>query len=306
MKIINLDQAVLNALELISKNPPKKINLKSFQFPFVVGSGNAYYTGTILFSQQKAIFANENNFRDKAKTFSDLVKKKIIKEAVIISASGEKDSVWQIELAKKIKLHTTLLTCSANSTASKLADKVQVFSKVDEPYTYNVSTYLSMITGATKESPEEIKSYLKKLKFPKNFSRHQNFSFILPDKFSAIAPMLEIKGRELFGSKLNLKAYGLGEAKHAKYVIPCQKELVISIGEKNKYFGHPSHRWDVDLPKTSNFGLILALSYYIIGKIQEAKPNYFKKNIENYCKNVEPKIFNKQKPTDVIVRGNIK
>ncbi len=304
MKIINLDQAVLNALELLEKNPPKELKLKNFKFPFVVGSGNAYLTGVILFSQQTAIFANENNFKNKAIAYKSLIRNKTIKEAVIISASGEKDSVWQIKLAKKLKLKTTLLTCSANSSAAKLADKVYVYNKVDEPYTYNVSTYLSMITSSTKESPQEIKKYINNLKFPKNFSSHQNFSFVLPDEFSSICPMLEIKARELFGSKLNLKAYGLGEANHAKYVIPCQKELVISIGEKNKYFGHPNHRWDIKIPKKSDFALILSLTYYIIGKIQEVKPAYFKKNIENYCQNIEPKIFNKNKATNVIVKSN--
>lgn len=305
MKIINLDQAVLNALRLLETKKSKQLNLKKFEFPFVVGSGNAYLTGLILFSSQTAILANENNFKNKAKAYKSLIDKKTIKEAVIISASGEKDSVWQIKLAKKLKLKTTLLTCSANSSAAKLADNVYVYNKVDEPYTYNVSTYLSMIISSTKENPQEIKKYINNLKFPTNFSSHQNFSFVLPNEFSSICPMLEIKARELFGSKLNLKAFGLGEANHAKYVIPCQKELVISIGEKNKYFGHPQHRWDIDLPKQTSFGLMLSLTYYIIGKIQEAKPAYFKKNIENYCQNIEPKIFNKKQATEVIVKGNV-
>ncbi|NCD00749.1 hypothetical protein EOL94_01545 [bacterium] len=305
MNIINLDQAVINALNLFSKEKILKLGYKNKNFFFVVGSGNAFYTGKLLFSKDTAIFANENNYKKIAKNYTPLIKKGIIKEAIIISASGEKDSVWQVKLSKKLGLKTTLFTCSENSSADKLADRSFYFKKTDEPYTYNVSTYLGMILSQTGENPKKILEFVKKLKFPKDFSRHQAFSFALPDKYAPIAPMLEIKARELFGSKLNLKAYGINEANHAKYVIPCQKELVITIDEENKNFGHEKHRWNIQVGKEGKEALILCLTYYIIGKIQEVKPAYFKKNIENYCKNIEPKIFNKNKATDIIVKGNI-
>jgi hypothetical protein len=116
--------------------------------------------------------------------------------------------------------------------------------------------------------------------------------------------MLEIKQRELFGPKLNIKAFSQGEARHAKYLIPWQKELVISIGEKNKYFGDKDSHWDINLPKNHNYAYMLSLTYYLIGKIQEAKPDYFKKNIENYCQEYGPKAYNKTKPFDIIVPGS--
>lgn len=305
MKIVNLDQAVIDALNFFIKNKIIKLGYKNKGFTFVVGSGNAFYTGKLLFSKDTVIFANENNYKTLVKNYTPLIKKKLIKDAIIISASGEKDSIWQVKLSKKLGLKTTLFTCSQNSSAVKLADRSFFFKKIDEPYTYNVSTYLGMILAQTNENPKEILNFIKTLKFPKDFSAHQSFSFVLPDKYASVAPMLEIKARELFGSKLNLKAYGINEANHAKYVIPCQKELVITIDEDNKYFGHPDHRWDIKVGKKGQEALILCLSYYIIGKIQEAKPGYFKKNIENYCKNIEPKIFNKKKETNVIVQGNI-
>jgi len=44
----------------------------------------------ILFADQPAIFADENSFKKIIKIYQPLIAKKIIKQAVIISASGEK------------------------------------------------------------------------------------------------------------------------------------------------------------------------------------------------------------------------
>jgi len=304
MKITNLDQVTINALEFFKKNPPQKLNLKNKKFPFVVGSGNAYNTANILFAQNPAIIASESNFKEILLNYKPLIKKGLSREAIIISASGEKDSIWETKLAKKMGLKTTLITCSKNSSAGKIADKVEIFKKLPEPYTYNVSTYMAMILASTGEKAKYILKQIKNLKLPKNFKNYQAYSFILPDKYQSIAPMLEIKQRELFGPKLNIKAFSQGEARHAKYVIPWKKELVISIGEKNKYFGDKDSRWDINLPKNHGYAYILSLTYYLMGKIQETKPDYFKKNIKNYTQDYGPKAYGKNKPFDVIVPGS--
>jgi len=304
MKIINLDQAIINALEFFKKTPPQKINLKNKKFPFVVGSGNAYNTAHILFAQTPAIIASESNFKKILSSYRSLIKKGLSKEAVIISASGEKDSIWETELAKKMGLKTTLITASKDSSAGKVADKVETFKKLPEPYTYNVSTYMAMILASTGEKAEYILNHINKLKLPKDFKDYQSYSFILPDKYQSIAPMLEIKQRELFGSKLNIKSFSQGEARHAKYIIPWKKELVISVGEKNIYFGDKDSRWDISLPKNHDYAYIFSLTYYIIGKIQETKPDYFKQNIKKYCQDYGPKAYNKNESFDLIVPGN--
>ena len=77
---------------------------------------------------------------------------------VVISASGEKDAVWEVELAKKSGLKTVLITCSPDSSAAKMADQVFAYKKLPEPYTYNTSTYLGMILSATSEKAENIKT----------------------------------------------------------------------------------------------------------------------------------------------------
>ncbi|MFP4514443.1 MAG: hypothetical protein ACLFNO_00315 [Parcubacteria group bacterium] len=304
MKIINLDQATINALKFFKKNPPQKLNLKNKKFPFVVGSGNAYNTANILFAQNPAIIASESNFKEVLSNYKPLIKKGLSKEAIIISASGEKDSIWETKLSNAVGLKTTLITCSKNSSAAKLANKVETFEKLAEPYTYNVSTYMAMILASTGEKAEYILKQLQSLKLPRNFKNYKAYSFILPDKYQSIAPMLEIKQRELFGPKVNIKAFSQGEARHAKYVIPWQQELVISIGKKNKYFGDKNSRWDIKIAKNHDYAYMLALTYYLMGKIQEAKPDYFKKNIKNYTQEYGPKAYGKNKAFDLIVPGS--
>lgn len=294
-----LDKTVLAALDFFSQKTPTKINLKSFSFPIVAGSGNAYNTAQLLFSGQQAIVASESNFKVILKNYRDLIKKGVIKEAVVISASGEKDSIWEVKLAKKYQLKTILMTCSQNSTAARLADQIFIYDKLPEPYTYNVSTYLGMLLSASGEKALEIKKIIKTTKLP-NFKKYQAFSFILPDELAAIAPMLEIKRDELFGPNLSLRAFSFGQARHAKFVHQTDKELVISFG-KNPYFGTKKSRFEIKNSKKIGPGMIMALAYYLIGQIQKSQPPYFQKNIAKFCLD-GPKAYGQKKPFSVIVK----
>ncbi len=302
-KLKSLDQAVLAALDFFSKTLPLKLAIEQFKFPLIVGSGNAYHTGKIVFGGGSAIYASESDFKEIIKSYEKLIKNKTITEAIIISASGEKDSIWEIELAKKVSLKTILLTCSPNSSAAKLADKVYPYHKLAEPYTYNTSTYLGIILSATEENPELIKKFIKKLKVPRRFKQYQSYSFILPDKFANLAPMLDIKRHELFGPKVSLRAFSFGEARHAKFVVRDKKELVISFG-KNLYFGEPETRWEINLPDNSNYGAVMSVCYFLIGLIQNSKPDYFKKNIIRFCNDDGYKSYGATKPFEVIVPEN--
>lgn len=304
--IINLDQNVLLALDFFVKNPPPSLNINNFDLPFVAGSGNAYNTGLIIFSEKAAIFADESNFKKLISAYNKAIQNKLITSAVIISASGGKDSIWEIELAKKYSLHTTLLTTKAESNAAKIADKVYIFKSINEPYTYNVSTYMGMILSATKENPNDIKDYINSLRFPDNFGSHKSYSFVVPDKYMHICPMLDIKKSELFGPNLSIRAFSQGHARHAKFVIRSKDELVITLGKKNEYFGDPNHRWDISIPENISFAGIMAITYYIVGKIQNAKPQYFKENISNYVTDYGPKAYGSTKPFDLIVPGSKK
>lgn len=306
MKKLELDSlniSVLKALDFLRQNKLPHLDIKRYDFPIVIGSGNAYNTGQIIFSKSKAIFANESNAQETFIRYQKLIKNKVISHAIIISASGEKDSIWEIKAAKKLGLKTVLLTCSPSSSAAKLADEKIIFPKLSEPYTYNVSTYLAMIAAASGENIKLIEKFILTLKLPNRFKAYQSYSFILPDKEAAVAPMLEIKKSELFGPHLSLRAFSFGEARHAKFVIREKTELVISFGE-NKYFGHPQSRWEIQMPKQAGPAWTMALTYFLIGLIQSAKPNYFHQNIEKFCSDYGYKAYPGSKPFSVIVPGS--
>lgn len=302
--IPNLDTIVLDTLDFFSVNKPPVLDINQFNFPFVVGSGNAYNTGLIIFSQKSAIFADESNFKSIISAYKEPIEKGLIKQAVIISASGGKDSVWELRLAKEKGLNSTLLTTKGESDAAKVADKTYIYKSIDEPYTYNTSTYMGMILSATSEDPAKIKEQINLLQFPDNFANYAAYAFVLPDEFLNVCPMLEIKRDELFGPNLSLRAFSQGHARHAKFVNKSKDELVMTLGVKNEYFGDPESRWDIPLPEGINFAGVMALTYYIVGKIQASKPSYFKENIANYVSDYGPKAYGSDKPFDLIVPGS--
>lgn len=302
---ISLYENVQQALEFFAKNPVPSLDLKSFNLPFVVGSGNAYNTGLILFSEQSALFADESGFRKLIAAFDKAIASKLIVDAVVISASGEKDSVWEVELAKEKGLKTTLLTTKPNSSAAKVADKTISYKSIDEPYTYNVSTYMGMILSGTGENISDIQAFVDSLKFPTNFKDYDAYAFVVPDKYASVCPMLDIKKSELFGPHLSLRAFPEGHARHAKFVIRSPKELVISVGTKNEQYGDPKSRWQIDFPGSLSFAGMMAATYAIVGKIQETKPPYYYNNIEAYCADYGPKAYGKTEPFEVIVPGTI-
>lgn len=301
--IANLDKIVLAGLDFFSANKPYALKLKSKDIYFVVGSVNAYNTGRMLFSDQAALFADEGNFLTLLKTYKNLIKEKKIKEAIVISASGEKDSIWEVKAARRAGLKTTLFTCNDQSSAAKLADRSFFFKKIAEPYSYNFSTYLGMLLSHTQEDPKKIKEFLLALKIPKKFKNSRYFSFILPDRFKAIAEMIKVKDEELFGPYSSLRAYPEGSARHAKFICQAKDELVISFG-KNPYFGNKQQRWEIAWPKNGDYGLALSLSYFLCGLIQTQKPDHFKKGLPNYCLKTGPAPYKQKKPFNIIVPGN--
>jgi hypothetical protein len=101
-----------------------------------------------------------------------------------------------------------------------------------------------------------------------------------------------------------IRAFTEGHARHAKFVHPWDKELVILLDVANQYFGDPNHRWNITLPKNASFGTVIALTYYLCGLIQKAKPDYFAQDIEAYCNDYGPKAYGKTEKFDVIVPAN--
>lgn len=284
VEIINLDRCVLNALDLYNRITLPKINLNC-KNPLIIGSGNALTTGRILFkNNSSAIFADESNFKDKIGNHS-------FDSCIIISASGGKHAPLIAKEIKKNKTELILLTNNENPLASKYCNKVHVFPKNKEPYTYNTSTYLSMILSKFPENINKISSNLnnagKKIK-SLDLKKYDSFYFIIPEKFELTKEMFSTKFDELFGSKITGRVFTYEQTKHAKTVVPNDKELFISFGCKNKVFG--KNKIEIDLYSEIGFAGFISLVYYVIGKIQEKNHSYFGENIENYARTTS-KVF---------------
>jgi len=287
----DLDECVLGALEFFQDKEIPEIIIP-YKKPLVVGSGNAEATGKILFEDIGAIFASESNFEDKLKNI------KGIDGVILVSASGNKHAPIIAKTVNKYKKHLTLLTNNYYAKAEKLLDHKHkydlfLFPHQREPYTYNTSTYMSMLLGKTKEKPKEIYDFILKstlnLELPK-LKKYDKFYLIIPPEFSGIKRMLEIKFIELFGRQIAHTIETSSYVRHATTIIPSD-ELFISFGEENKTFGLPKQRLFIPLPKNADYAAMMAVAYYIIGKIQASHTPYFKRYIKPYT-NVISRVFN--------------
>ncbi len=275
-QIKDLDDIVISALELFSRQRPPSLEIPEFRRPLVVGSGNAIATGKILFHDRDAVFADESTLKETLNSHKD------IDGAFLISASGGKHAPGIVKELRKRKLQTMLLTCNPDAPVGRLVSKIYVFPKQAEPYTYNTSTYLGMVLAKTGEDPKKILEHIKRMKIPQNLREYDAFFFTVPEQFDLVGEMLVTKFDELFGPMVSGRTFTLEQAKHAKTVIESDEELFVSFGEKNRLFG--AKRLDIPLPRNAGYGAMIAVGYYVIGKIQKQHPPYFRESIEAYCK----------------------
>lgn len=278
--IPNLDVAVLGALELARTKPLPSIDVAAYRHPLVVGSGNAEATGRIIFEQADAVFASESNYEEKLRAIS------AIDGVILISASGSKHAPIIARTARELGKRVTLLTNTPNSPASgeldlAAGDTAHIFPKNREPYTYNTSTYMSMMLGATGEDPTALHRFLIRetasLKFP-DFSTYDKYYLIVPPQFSNVVRMLQVKFIELFGRNIARDVETSEYVRHATTIAPSD-ELFISFGEENTKWGAPDHRLHVPLPHNAGYAAMMAVGYYTVAQIQKAYPHYFKDNI---------------------------
>jgi len=289
MEFINLDVAVVKALDYFQGLKLPKINVKKYSRPLVIGSGNAFLTGKILFEGTRALFADESTYKDV------LSENKGINGCFLISSSGAKHAPLIAKDLKKRKIKTTLITNNEHSLSKKYVSEQVVFPCLKEPYTYNVSTYLGMLLSKTGEDPQKILSFLvEKTNLPEDLSSYDAFYILLPSKYMALKEMFLTKFDELFGPKISCRVFTIEQTKHAKTVVESDSELFCSLGVKNTSFGNK--RYEVSLPKNSGVTLLFCLGYYLIGHIQKANKPYFKESLERYL-TLTSKLFN-QKQSD--------
>lgn len=292
--IPDLDVVVLAALELFQKETVPQIPLSLYKRPLVVGSGNGEATGRIIFEQTDAIFASESNYESKLKNIS------AIDGVVLISASGGKHAPIIARRAKALGKHVTLITTTNGSEASKEINTLQgdseyIFPKNREPYTYNTSSYMGIILGHTQEDPARIYKYIQDTVDTIDFSKlasYDKYYCIVPKEFSGVIRMVQVKFIELFGRNIAHDVETSEYVKHATTVVPS-KELFLSFGYENTSWGKEDARINVPLPDWAGYATMMAIAYYVIGKIQKKHQPYFKQHIEKYTKEIS-KVFGEE------------
>lgn len=273
----SLKEAVLGALELFEQEKPKPFDFNISGKCLVVGSGNALTTGKIIFKNLDCFFASESNYQS--------FLKKDFNDVIIVSASGGKHAPVMAEDFNKLGKNVYLLTCAENSQTENIVgkDNTCVTLKNREPYAYNVSTYLGWILAVTNEDPKEILAHIdKNIKplMPDNFVDYDGFLFATPNKFLDLNSLLDVKFIELFGRKVSRDIKTFGEIKHAVTIVPSETELCIKFGEDKVDF--QNEVLEVQIEKDTSYGKMMAISFYIIGCIQEQLPQYYNNNIKSY------------------------
>lgn len=279
----DLDTVVLGALEFLSQTELPELDYGQFQRPLVIGSVNAAAVGRLLFVGTPAVFADESTYDTALANHQD------VDGVVVVTASGAKHAVGVVEEVQAAGLPLLLVTNTADSPAADLLQKEQVvvFPKVREPYTYNVSTYLSMLLARGGEDPAGILTFINEQvtpAVPDTLDTYDAFTLLVQPEFEDMRPMLRTKFDELFGPEVQGEAFTFEEAKHAKTVVPSDKECFISFGEANTLFGKSEQRVHVPLPDNAGPAAMMAIGYYVIGRIQAEHPPYFKENIVRYTK----------------------
>ncbi len=287
----DLDVTVMGALELLTtaKLPLINLNLKR---PLIIGSGNAEPTGRIIFGDTDAVFASESSFEERIHAVP------AIDGAVVISASGSKHAIAIGKTLREKGVSAWLFTNNSAAPAREYfdTDKVLVFPKNREPYSYNTSTYLSMIFAKSKQSPADIRAFIDthfSSDLVPTFSAHPAFTFILPGTYAELRGMLRTKFDELFGVKVVGRFFTVEEFKHAKTIVKDPDELFINFSDQPTGMEN-----ELRLSLPQGYAGAVAATYYIIGLIQRSKPPYFKENIARYCQEASA-VFNSDIPAIV-------
>ncbi|MDD2745774.1 MAG: hypothetical protein PHU93_04515 [Candidatus Gracilibacteria bacterium] len=277
-----LNTIVLETLDLyISKEVNTSLDLTQFKTPLVVGSGNGYYTGRILFRNLGAFFATESEIEEKLQRIPSIT------DVVVVSASGEKHAPIILTIAKEHHKKTFLISSSKESSGRAIADQSIIMPKISEPYTYNTSTYFGYMLAENphldlKKLRIFIEENLEQLLTPIDFTKYRSFCIVIPDQFVLIREMFETKFIELFGRKVARDVFSYEQMKHATTVIQDSEELFICFGNKT---GAKYGENQINLPifDETSYAAMMLVGYYTIGKIQEVFPPYFMESIEEYC-----------------------
>jgi hypothetical protein len=298
--LMDLDQCVLNALNLFL-DPGTKFphpDLGRFQRPLVVGSGNAIATGRIIFDTKDAVYADEGSYKGKLEAIRS------IDGVVLLSASGGKHAPVIAKDVKATGRKIILFTCNPSPLAKNDVSELHVFPSQPEPYTYNTSTYMGMLMACLIDDPKaearKILDHLRHVvdptlqKWARRLGDFDAFYLLVPEEFDLIRIMLATKFVELFARRIARDVFTWEQSKHATTVVETPKELFLAFGRENTTFGQD--RLNIPLPENATYPAIMATGYYVIGKLQAQKPDWFKQSIESFTQRASKAFGQKLEP----------
>ncbi|VVB61037.1 Uncharacterised protein [uncultured archaeon] len=265
--IETLDKYVLKVLDSLQNWKMPDVPIKQ-GFNLFIGSGNAFQVAKIYANHFGGIVTDTTNYRHFFK-YSDRFDTKII-----VSASGGKEREW-IETAQAFAGDCTLLTCAQNPPLGQYVKKIITFPCMQDPPSYNTSTYASMIHALDpKEDISKIREYIKKLQTQKLF-KYSFIPVISADENEPIAQMCATKIRETLG--IGSVGKSIAEGMHGWFLHDRKDEVALCLNLPE--FAPAKNKIHVNY--NSNLGLILS-AYYIIGKSQTDKLS--QEILDNYKK----------------------
>jgi hypothetical protein len=293
----DLDEVVMGALTFLSAASLPRIDTKKHKRPLVVGSVGGLTTAKMLFNEVDAVIADEGTYNEMRARVSD------IDAVYIVSASGSKHAVQIAKDMTQSDVPIYLITSTENAPAAAYIpkDHVFIFPHIREPYTYNTSTYLGMLLGSSEESAAEIMAFIETNVAPQIPNTLNNFSaFVLtvPPHLGHVRSLFLTKFDELLAPIVTARSFTSEEIKHAKLVVPSSKECVLNFGVPPTSYVDESVQITIPLPEDCGYVTLLAIGYYVIGRIQKQHPPYFKEHIKAYTKRAS-EVFSGQVPVIV-------
>lgn len=259
-KIPALDYFVLKTLENLEKWSYPDFEIKKDDRNVFMGSGSAACVGKILADKFGGIGLNASEYEI---FFKNSVSRDFA-SINIVNASGGKDGLKMAEFLTKLGFEPNLITCNKDPPAKKFIRQknIFVFPTLNDPPTYNVSTYSSMIYWASKENVKEIKKAIGKLQVPA-LRKYNYIFFLASDKYSAIAEMASRKVAETLEG-IGSNCDGFTNGSHGMLRQPNKNRLIFCLNQD--FEGENVYKLDMD----SYLGLMMA-TYYIIGKNQNER-----------------------------------
>ncbi len=236
-----------------------------------VGSGNAAATARVLFPT--ALHATESSY-------TQLLPH--VKTVLVVSASGAKHAPLIVRTAREAGKRVLLVTTRQDAPAAAFASRVIRTPALDEPYSYNVSTYAGMLALLREDHAwRSVPRYAKRLDAFTLPVRPRMITIVVPDAAFWMIPFLLTKGDELFAARLPLRVFTLSELMHAKTIIPHPREVFLLLGVKSPFFLKDRLVLRVPFPSASH-AVHLLMAYAVIGRIQEIMPDWFGRHIAAY------------------------